>query len=69
MRDLAARRNTDRIVLMAKAVIRSQGGLHGFAEEWRRQQKRAMTESPEIAYRYLSATLRLLELADRLGRG
>ena len=28
-----------------------------------------MVESPAIAYRYLSATLRLIELADRLERG
>ena len=69
VRKLAARRNTDRIVMMAKAVLDSQGGLHGFAAEWKRQHQRAMTESPAIAYRYLSATLRLLELADRLERG
>lgn len=69
VKGLAARRDADRIVLMAKAVLDSQGGLHGFAEEWKKQQRRAMTESPEIAYRYLSATLRLIELADRLGRG
>ena len=69
VRDLSARRDADRIVLMAKAVLRSQGGLHGFAEEWKRQHQLAMVESPEIAYRYLSATLRLIELGDRLERG
>ena len=68
VRELSARRNTDRIVMMAKAVLKSQGGLHGFAAEWKRQHQRAMVESPAIAYRYLSATLRLLELADRLER-
>ncbi len=69
VRKLASRRDADRIVLMAKAVLRSQGGLQGFAAEWKRQHQRAMVESPATAYRYLSATLRLIELADRLGRG
>ena len=69
VKGLAARRDLDRIVLMAKAAIKSQGGLQGFAEEWRRQHQRAMTESPETAYRYLSATLRLLELGARLESG
>ena len=68
VRKLASHRDTDRIVLMAKAVIRSQGGLHNFAAEWKKQHQGAMTESPEIAYRYLAETLRLLELADRLER-
>ncbi len=69
MKDLSARRDLDRIVIMAKAAINAQGGLDGFAEEWKKQQRRAMTESPATAYRYLSATLRVLEMADRLERG
>ena len=69
VRDLAARRDLDRIVLMAKAVLKSQGGMHGFVEEWKRQYQRALTESPAIAYRHISAVFRLLELADRLERG
>ena len=69
VKGLAARRDLEHIVLMAKSVIKPQGGLHGFAAEWKRQHQRAMVESPAIAYRYLSATLRLIELADRLGRG
>ena len=65
---LAARRDADRIVGMAKIVVRSFGGLDEFAREWNRQQKRAMTESPVVAYRYLTAALRLMELASRFER-
>ena len=65
---LAARRDVDRIVKMAKIVLDAQGGLHNFGEEWRRQHQRAMTEDAKTAFRFLMAALRLMELANRLDR-
>ena len=62
---LVARRDADRIVKMAKVVLDSQGGLHNFGQEWRRQHQRAMTEDPKTAYRFLVAALRLMEWASR----
>ena len=65
---LAGRRNINQIVFMARVVIRSFGGSDGFAREWRRQKDRAMAEDPKTAFRFLMATIRLMELADRLDR-
>ena len=65
---LAARRDASVVVNMSKVIVRSFGGLHGFAEEWNRQQKRAMTESPTVAYRFLMASLKIMELASRFDR-
>ena len=68
VRQLSARRDATNVIRMSTVILRSFGGLHGFAEEWNRQQKRAMLESPAVAYRYLVASLRIMELASRFER-